>query len=93
MHGFKRIDALDPSRGMLEVAKKKELYRCYTCSYLKNGVLTNRNDKKTNYCNFIRHNVVPLLCEKSFFSYNLYISQSQISHKKWFRSNEVVLSK
>jgi arsenate reductase-like glutaredoxin family protein len=22
------------------VAKKKKLYRCYTCSYLENGVLT-----------------------------------------------------
>ena len=31
--------------------KKKKLYRCYACSYLENGVLTDRNGKKTNYCN------------------------------------------
>ena len=61
MHGFKRIDALDPSRGMLEVAKKKKLYRCYTYSYLENGVLTDRNGKKTNYCNKEKE-TVPLLC-------------------------------
>jgi hypothetical protein len=60
MHGFKRIDALDPSRGMLEVAKKKKLYRCYTYSYLENGVLTDRNGKKTNYCNKEKE-TVPLL--------------------------------
>jgi hypothetical protein len=105
MHGFKRIDALDPSRGMLEVAKKKKLYRCYTCSYiracittvqflflcnnnwfsyhsdllrrhfqcqsmynngtvscsyLENGVLTDRNGKKTNYCSKEKE-TVPLL--------------------------------
>jgi hypothetical protein len=32
------------------VSKIKTLYRCYACSYLENGVLANRNDKKTNYC-------------------------------------------
>ena len=60
MHGFKRIDALDPSRGMLEVAKKKKLYRCYTYSYLENDVLTDRNGKKTNYCSEDKE-TVPLL--------------------------------
>ena len=49
---------------MLEVAKKKKLYRCYTCSYLENGVLTDRNGKYTNYCNFVRQNVIPSLCEE-----------------------------
>ncbi|XP_050395332.2 methyltransferase-like protein 27 [Patella vulgata] len=36
-HGFKVIDALDPSEGMLEVARSKGLYRKYICEFFTEG--------------------------------------------------------
>ncbi|XP_055955314.1 methyltransferase-like protein 27 [Patella vulgata] len=36
-YGFKIIDALDPSEGMLEIAKTKDLYRKYICDFLNGG--------------------------------------------------------
>ncbi|KAL4228392.1 Methyltransferase domain [Mactra antiquata] len=33
-HGFKHIDALDPSQGMLDKAKEKNLYERYICDFI-----------------------------------------------------------
>lgn len=38
-HGFQHIDALDPSEGMLELARKKNLYEHFMTSYLDNNPL------------------------------------------------------
>lgn len=38
-HGFKHIDALDPSVGMLELARKKNLYEHFITSYLDSNPL------------------------------------------------------
>lgn len=37
--GFKTFDALDPSEGMLEIAKEKGLYRNYICEAIGKGQL------------------------------------------------------
>lgn len=37
--GFKTFDALDPSEGMLEIAKEKGLYRNYICKAIDKGQL------------------------------------------------------
>jgi len=40
-HGFKHIDALDPSQGMLDKAKKKNLYERYICDFITDNPLQN----------------------------------------------------
>lgn len=42
--GFKHIDALDPSEGMLERARQKRLYDHHVCSYLDSNKLPILND-------------------------------------------------
>ncbi|XP_060585644.1 methyltransferase-like protein 27 [Ruditapes philippinarum] len=34
LHGFQHIDALDPSQGMLDKAKEKDLYERYICDFM-----------------------------------------------------------
>ncbi|CAG2224792.1 unnamed protein product [Mytilus edulis] len=41
--GFQKIDALDPSKGMLEKAKEKNLYRNYVCELLTKETFKNAN--------------------------------------------------
>lgn len=41
--GFEQIDALDPSQGMLDKAKKKNLYRRYVCDFLTKDTLVDAN--------------------------------------------------
>ncbi|KAK6186311.1 hypothetical protein SNE40_008372 [Patella caerulea] len=44
-YGFKVIDALDPSEGMLEIAKTKGLYRKYICEFLNGGTVSIPEDE------------------------------------------------
>jgi hypothetical protein len=42
-HGFRIIDALDPSIGMLDKAKEKNLYRTYICDFLTTKTMQDAN--------------------------------------------------
>ena len=42
-HGFRIIDALDPSIGMLDKAKEKNLYRTYICDFLTTKTMQDTN--------------------------------------------------
>ena len=41
--GFRKIDALDPSSGMLDVAREKQVYRHLICNYIQRDTLTDLN--------------------------------------------------
>lgn len=47
-HGFQHIDALDPSQGMLDKAKEKNLYERYICDFITDKHL-DIEDSKTNH--------------------------------------------
>jgi len=44
LHGFENIDALDPSEGMLEIAREKSLYNHYMTAYLDDNKLPTLED-------------------------------------------------
>ena len=44
-YGFEQMDALDPAKEMLEVAKKKDLYSNYFCGFLDKACLQEKNGK------------------------------------------------
>ena len=41
--GFRIIDALDPSNGMLDKAKEKNLYRIYICDFITTKTMQDTN--------------------------------------------------
>lgn len=59
--GFQKIDALDPSKGMLEKAKEKNLYRNYVCELLTKETFKNANGNQFTifsfFCNLQKINL------------------------------------
>lgn len=49
-HGFQHIDALDPSQGMLDKAKEKDLYEKYICDFITDNHL---DIEESKLCSFL----------------------------------------